>query len=354
MLREEKAILVVDDVEINRVILRKIFQDDYRILEAQNGKDALEVIEDNLDNLVAVLLDIIMPVMDGFRVLEILHERDFMKKVPVFLITVGCTEESTLRGFQLGVMDIIERPIIPHIVKRRIESVIELCAMRDKLKEQVALQEMKLEEKAKEIQGLNTAMIGALATAIEFRDCESGEHVKRIHDLTLLLLKRTNFRKELTDQEIDNIATAAVMHDVGKIAIRDDILNKPGKLNREEFEIMKTHTIRGCELLNQIPTINHNSAYRYAYDICKHHHERWDGKGYPDGLKKEEITPWAQIVALADVYDALTSERVYKKAYSHKKALKMIINGECGMFNPSLMQDFIGLSDEVQKLMHTK
>lgn len=351
---EKKAILVVDDVEVNRVTLREIFQDDYIILEAQNGVEALEEIDSNGEKLVAVLLDTIMPVMDGFGVLEILHDRDFMKRVPVFLITGGCTEEATLRGFELGVMDIIEGPIIPQIVKRRIESVIELCAIRNKLNEQVVKQKFRLKRKTEEMHELNNAMIGVLATAIEFRDCESGEHVKRIHDLTLFLLKNTNLGKECSDQEIDKIATAAIMHDVGKIAIPDEILNKPGKLTQEEFEIMKTHTIRGCELLNQIPTINYNSVYQYANDICKHHHERWDGKGYPDGLEKDEITPWSQIVALADVYDALTSERVYKKAYSHEKAVDMIINGECGIFNPSLLRDFITLSNQIHELMHTK
>ncbi|WP_313529830.1 HD-GYP domain-containing protein [Anaerotignum sp.] len=352
--REMKAILIVDDVEVNRAILREIFQKDYVVLEAENGLEALKIITQQRENLVAVLLDIIMPKMDGFGVLEILHEQGFMKKVPVFLITVECTEETTLRGYELGVMDVIERPIVPHVVKRRIESVIELCTMRNNLNEQVVIQEMKLDEKTKEIQGLNNAMIGALATAIEFRDCESGEHVKRIHDLTLFLLKNTRFKEGLNDQEIDKIATAAIMHDVGKIAIPDQILNKPDRLTRDEFEVMKTHTIRGCELLNQIPTINQNSVYHYAYDICRHHHERWDGGGYPDGLVGEEISPWAQIVALADVYDALTSERVYKKAYSHAKALEMISNGECGIFNPALLQDFLALSEQIHSLMHTQ
>lgn len=351
---EKRAILVVDDVEVNRVILREIFRDDYTILEAENGVEALEMIDAYGEGLAAVLLDIIMPVMDGFGVLEVLHRRSFMEKVPVFLITAECTEESTLRGYELGVMDVIERPIVAHIVKKRIESVIELSTMRNQLNDQVQLQEMELDEKTKEIQGLNNAMIGALATAIEFRDCESGEHVKRIHDLTLFFLKKTAFGKGMGKPEIDEIATAAIMHDVGKIAIPDYILNKPGRLTAEEFEIMKTHTVRGCELLDQIPAIHHNSVYRYAYDICKHHHERWDGGGYPEGLKGDDISPWSQIVSLADVYDALTSERIYKQAYSHEKAVDMIIGGECGIFNPTLMQEFLRLSDEIKDMMRSQ
>ncbi|NCC16703.1 MAG: response regulator [Clostridia bacterium] len=352
--QEKRALLVVDDVELNRVIVREVFRDEYTILEAKNGKEALEAIEAYGENLAAVLLDVIMPVMDGFEVLEILNEQNFMEKVPVFLITAECTEESTLRGYELGVMDVIERPIIPHIVKKRIESVIELCTMRNHLNDQVAWQEVKLDEKTKEIQGLNNAMIGVLATAIEFRDCESGEHVKRIHDLTLFFLNKTAFGKGLKAQEIENIATAAIMHDVGKIAIPDYILNKPGRLTAEEFEIMKTHTVRGCELLDQIDAIHHNSVYRYAYDICRHHHERWDGRGYPDGLKGDEIAPWSHIVALADVYDALTSDRVYKKAYSHEKTMEMIINGECGTFNPLLIQEFLRFSEEIKGLMQIR
>lgn len=351
---EKRALLVVDDVEVNRVIIRAIFRDEYTILEAENGEEALDAIDVYGENLAAVLLDVVMPVMDGFGVLEILHEQNFMEKVPVFLITAECTEESTLRGYELGVMDVIERPIVPHVVKKRIESVIELCTMRNQLNKQVAWQEIKLDEKSKEIQGLNNAMIGALATAIEFRDCESGEHVKRIHDLTLFLLENTAFGKGLKEQEIENIATAAIMHDVGKIAIPDYILNKPGRLTTEEFEIMKTHAVRGCELLDQIPAIHHNSVYRYAYDICRHHHERWDGRGYPDGLKGVEISPWSQIVALADVYDALTSDRVYKQAYSHEKTIVMIVNGECGTFNPLLIEEFLRFSEEIKGLMQTR
>ncbi|KXL54087.1 cyclic di-GMP phosphodiesterase response regulator RpfG [Anaerotignum neopropionicum] len=353
-LNKNKELLVVDDVEVNRVILREIFQEDYTVLEAQNGLEALAIIDDHGENLAAVLLDIVMPVMDGFGVLEALQERDFIKKVPIFLITAECSEEVTLRGFELGVMDVIERPIVAHIVKKRMESIIELCMMRNQLNNQVSLQEKKLVEKAREIQELNNAMISALATAIEFRDCESGEHVKRIQDLTLFLLKKTSFGKGLREQEIEKIATAAIMHDVGKIAIPDYILNKPGKLTTEEFEIMKTHTVRGCDLLDQIPTIHHNSVYRYAYDICRHHHERWDGKGYPDGLKGDEISLWAQIVALADVYDALTSERVYKPPYTHEKAIEMISNGECGTFNPILIQEFRRFSEEIEGLVYPR
>ncbi len=354
VLSKKKELLIVDDVEVNRVILREIFQEDYTVLEAQNGLEALVLIDVHGENLAAVLLDIIMPVMDGFGVLETLQERDFMQKVPVFFITSECSEEATLRGFELGVMDVIERPIVPHIVKKRIESIIELCMMRNQLNDQVSLQEEKLDEKTKEIQALNNAMISALATAIEFRDCESGEHVKRIHDLTLFFLKKTTFGKGLHAKEIEKIATAAIMHDVGKIAIPDYILNKPGKLTAEEFEIMKTHTVRGCDLLDQIPTIHHNSVYRYAYDICRHHHERWDGKGYPDGLKGDEISPWSQIVALADVYDALTSERIYKPAYTHENAVEMIVNGECGTFNPILIQEFLTFSEEIKGLVYPR
>lgn len=350
----KRTLLIVDDVELNRAILCEIFREEYHLLEAVNGKEALEQIAAHEDIISAVLLDVVMPIMDGFEVLEVLCRQEYVKKVPVFLITSEYTEAATMRGYEMGVMDVIGKPIVPHIAKRRIESVIELYHIRNQLNDRVLVQEQKLDEKTKEIQELNHAMIETLATAIEFRDCESGEHVRRIHDLTMFFLDKTEFGAALDENEKEEIATAAIMHDVGKIAIFDHILNKPGKLTPEEFCVMKTHTIRGCELLDQIPKINQNSLYRYAYDICRHHHERWDGRGYPDGISGEDISPWSQVVGLADVYDALTSERVYKRAYSHEKAVEMILGGECGQFNPKLLTDFCALSSEIRMLMKTE
>lgn len=346
-----KSILVVDDMDLNRAILCEIFQNDYHMIEAENGREALNLIRGRENELAAVLLDIVMPVMDGFAALEQMYQSGFTKKVPVFLITAENTEEATIKGYEMGVMDVIGKPFVSHIVKRRIESVIELFHIRNKLNKKVDMQEKELDEKRKELESLNRALIETLATAIEFRDCESGDHVRRIYDFTLFFLNRMEFSRDMDPVQKEEIATAAILHDVGKIAIPDSILNKPGRLTNEEFEIMKSHTVQGCELLERIPEITHHPIYKYAYDICRHHHERWDGRGYPDGLAGEEISPWSQIVALADVYDALTTDRVYKKAYTHEESLQMILNGECGQFNPKLMDTLRDLSGEIKAML---
>lgn len=285
-MNSRQTILIVDDVEMNRAILDATFSEDYRILEAENGKQAMELIMEQQDRLAAILLDVIMPVMDGFEVLEEMQKLELTHKILVFLITAENSQEVLKRGYELGVVDIIGKPIIPFFIRRRIGNVIRLNNI---VNEQEAL----LREQAQEIRELNSSIIETLSTAIEFRDCESGEHVTRIRDLTLILLhviKDLDPSCSIEENDLPMIADAAVMHDVGKIAIPDGILNKPGRLTAEEFEIMKTHTIRGCELLDSVPRFRENPVYKYAYDICRHHHERWDGRGYPDGLKENEIS----------------------------------------------------------------
>ena len=247
-------------------------------------------------------------------------------------------------------MDVIGKPVIPYVVLRRVQSVVELFGARERLSNVVELQQSEILEKARRIVELNQGMIEALAAAIEFRNGESGEHVRRIHDITGYMLKNTEMGEGFGPDDVDNIALAAIMHDVGKIAIPDAILNKPGKLTAEEFEIMKTHTVQGERLLGTIPQLRESEAYFYACDIARHHHERWDGRGYPDGLKGDEIPVWSQIVSLADVYDALTSKRVYKNAFSPQRALEMIQNGECGVFNPRLLDSFMKAEPEIRKL----
>lgn len=335
------TILIVDDKEINRAVLCATFGKENDIIEVENGQEALEVVMKEYQHISAILLDIVMPVMDGLEFLEQFNRLGFQGKIPVFLITSDTTEVSMCRGFQLGVMDIIEKPIVPYFVKRRVYSVVELFKAREELRQVVKEQHGQIKEKEQEISELNYAIIETLATAIEFRSNESGSHVKRISDLTrqlLLAVRETdNERYQLTDQKIDQIASAAIMHDVGKIGIPDSILNKPARLTKEEFEIMKTHTTKGSDILARIPQYEDNDIYQYAYDICLHHHERWDGRGYPDGLKGDEISIWSQVVSIADVFDALTTERVYKKVFTREEAINMIWNGECGIFNPKLL-----------------
>ncbi len=342
-------LLIVDDMELNRAILSEAFREDYQILEAENGLEALSLINQYAPRIAAVLLDVVMPEMDGFQLLEELKGRSLLQQIPVFLITADCSEEKMHRGYELGVMDIIGKPVVPYFVRRRVRSVVELFQAREQLGRTVDLQDRQLARQALEIQELNRSIIESLATAIEFRSGESGQHVRRISALTGQLLRQ--LREEgcvgcaFSDEIIEQISDAAILHDVGKIAIPDQILNKPGRLTAEEFELMKTHTVKGCQLLEQIPQYRTNPLYLYAHDICRHHHERWDGRGYPDKLAGDEIPLWAHVVALADVYDALTNERCYKPPFSHQEAMEMILGGQCGVFSPALLSAFCRLFD---------
>lgn len=337
------TLLIVDDVELNRAVLTEIFKDEYRIEEAENGVEALSKLTESGERICAVLLDVVMPVMDGIELLKRLNAFDVLKQIPIFLITSDTSNAVIKEGYELGVMDVIHKPIVPYVVKRRVNSVIELFRARKRLGETVSLQAQKIVE-------LNFGMIEALSTAIEFRSCESGEHVRRICEITRYLLTNTALGSGMSDEQIDQIALAAIMHDVGKIAVADSILNKPGKLTPEEFEIMKTHTVRGAELLDQIPQMRGLDAYSYARDIALHHHERWDGRGYPEGLKGDEISIPAQVVSLADVYDALVSKRVYKPAFSYEETRRMIADGECGVFGPQVLKAFLDSEPEIRKL----
>lgn len=341
---KKKTILIVDDIEINRAILAEIFKEDYDTIEACNGVQAIEIINSNFD-ISAVLLDLIMPEMNGLDVLKDMNRSGKIKSIPVFLITAENCEKMLLEGYQLGASDVIRKPFMAHFLRCRINNIIELYGHRNELEQIVAEQMERLNQ-------FNLSMVETLATLIEFRDCESGEHVKRICGLTKLLMTevcKVYPEYYLPKSEIDKIVTSSVLHDVGKISIPDSILNKPGRLTNEEFEIMKQHTTKGCEILQKIPNIMEEGLYNYCYDICRHHHERWDGKGYPDGLSGDEISIWAQVVSIVDVYDALTSERVYKKAFSHETAIEMIHNGECGAFNPKVEKVFESVMSNLQK-----
>ena len=338
---QRDTILIVDDVELNRAILSEAFRGSYHVREAENGAQAMELLLADPGRVCAILLDIVMPVMDGFSVLEELRRNGLLARIPVFLITADSSEANMRRGYDLGAVDIIGKPVLPYFLRRRVEGVVELYRAREQLDRRVDLQDRQLAQQAEEIQQLNRSIIESLATAIEFRSGESGEHVRRISRLTTWLLCELRRRGypgcEFTDEQIGQIAAAAILHDVGKIAVPDQVLNKPGRLTAEEFELMKTHTVRGCELLEQIPQYHTNPLFQYAHDICRHHHERVDGRGYPDGLKGEELTIWSQVVALADVYDALTNKRVYKPAFTHEEAMEMIRTGQCGQFAPALV-----------------
>ena len=302
-----QTLLIIDDVELNRAILAEIFQDRYHIVEAGNGLEGLQLLDGHEEEVCAILLDVLMPVMDGMEFLKAVQQRNLQKHIPIFLITAENSSAVLEEAYAMGVMDVITKPVIPYVVQRRIESVVELFQARKRLGAKVNLQQAELLQQARKIMDLNAGMIEALSTAIEFRSCESGEHVRRIHDFTAYLLGKTPLGEGLDQEQVDLIALASIMHDIGKIAVPDAILNKPGRLTPEEYEIMKQHTVNGALLLERIPQMRQHEAFVYAYDIARHHHERWDGRGYPDGLKGDDISIWAQVVSLADVYDALIS-----------------------------------------------
>ena len=350
----QNTILIVDDDEINRGILDNLFSAFYEVEEAENGETGLSMIQENQEKYCAVLLDVVMPVMDGLEVLRRLKSRGLLEKIPVFLITAEASDSTMKEAYRLGVMDVISKPVIPYIVIRRINSVVELFRARKRLGNVVEQQQSKLLAQAEKIISLNQGMIESLSTAIEFRSGESGEHVRRIREITEYILKHTEFGEGLNEEQIRQIGLGAIMHDVGKIAIPDAILNKPGRLTVEEFEVMKTHTLQGAALLEKIPQLREQEAYIYAYDIARHHHERFDGRGYPDGLKGEEITPWAQVVSIADVYDALSCKRVYKDAFSRETVVEMIKDGQCGTFNPRLLDCFFSVEEQLYQLYEKK
>ncbi len=342
------CVLIVDDESINREILKNIFPSQYRILEAENGHEALTLIDAQLGNICAILCDLYMPEMNGMELLQILHERGISKRLPVFLITASDEFEIAHEAYGLGAMDVIGKPIIPFVILRRVQSVLELFHTRESLQARVYGQEQQLMENATTIDNLHLSTIEALASAIEFRDMESGQHVNRIYAITRHILSHTAMGKGLSQAEIENMAIGSIMHDVGKIAISDMVLNKPGRLTSEEYEIMKRHTLKGAALLERISLTQSHPSYIYACDIARHHHERWDGGGYPDGLQGDEITVWSQVVSIADVYDALISPRIYKKSFTPDEALDMILTGQCGTFNPKLVDCFLEVEPTIR------
>lgn len=344
-IQEKQAILIVDDSEMNRAILTDMLQEDYRTLEAENGVQAVELIRKYSDAIDLVLLDITMPEMDGFEVLAIMNKYHLIDNIPVIMISAERASSYMERAYELGVTDYISRPFDALIVRRRVENTLMLYAKQKRLVGLVADQVYEKERN-------NSMMVNILSHIVEFRNGESGLHVLHINTMTEILLQHLVEKTDkypLTQEDIIRISTASALHDIGKISIPDEIINKSGRLTKEEFEIMKTHSAVGASMLSAITAYQNESFMKTAYEICRWHHERYDGKGYPDGLKGDEIPISAQIVSLADVYDALTSERCYKKAFSHETAINMIMNGECGAFNPLLLDCLLEVAGDIQR-----
>ncbi len=341
---ERFKLLIVDDAEINREILTDILSEDFDIIEAEDGKQALEIIEQNLDSINCILLDMNMPVMNGIQVVEEMHKNGWLETLPVIMISAENYPKFIAHLFDLGVTDFINRPFDAKVVHKRVINTVLLYAKQKNLTEMVASQIIERTEST-------DMLINVLSHIVEFRNGESGSHCLNISKITALLLRGIMARTDeygLTRADIPIICTASSLHDIGKIAIPDEVINKPGKLTDEEFAIMKSHSMEGYKLLESIPAGDNVDVIRYAKQISKSHHEKYDGRGYPEGLRGEQIPIAAQIVSIADVYDALTSERCYKKAFPHDKAIEMIVNGECGAFNPLLLQCFLEIAPTLE------
>lgn len=343
----KETILIVDDSALNRMVLTEILgKENYTFLEAENGRQAVELLDCHPE-VDLLLLDITMPEMDGFGVLEAMNRYRWIEETPVIMISSEDAYPFIERAYDLGASDYITRPFDARVVCHRVSNTLMLYAKQKRLVQMVA-------EQVYEKEKASNTMISILSHIVEFRNNESGLHVVHIRTITELLLRRLRKKTDrypLTEADISLISTASALHDIGKINIPEQILNKPGRLTKEEFEIVKTHSAVGEHMLRQIPFNQNEPLVKIAREICRWHHERWDGRGYPDGLKGDEIPISAQVVSLADVYDALTSERCYKAAFDHDTALNMIVNGECGAFNPLLLECLMDGADQIKQAM---
>ncbi len=351
-----RTVLIVDDAEINRELLKDIFEGQYHVLEAEDGEVAIEILEQRSGVISAVFLDLIMPRKNGLDVLAYMREQGLITYIPVIMITGEATTESDLKAYEFGAADIIYKPFEPRIVMRRAMNIMELYQQRLSIEVALAERTEQLRESQEKLVKNNEFLINALGSVVEFRSAESGEHVQRVSEITKVILTHCSYlypEYRLTEEQIRMISQAAALHDVGKIAIPDAILNKPAKLTVEEFEEMKKHSVYGCEILEKFKQED-NDFYRYCYEICRWHHEKYDGHGYPDGLKGDAIPIWAQAVSVADCFDALVSKRVYKSPYAAETAYDMIVRGECGAFSEKMLNCFARAKEELFTMVETK
>lgn len=342
------CVLVVDDDEINRIILKEYLSDEYEIMEAENGLEALAILFGSDETPQAVLLDIMMPEMDGFGVLEKMKQRPDTAQIPVLFITAADDSATESRGLNEGAVDYIQKPFVEGVVKARVRNHIQLRRYREDL-------EQLLEQKTAELVSTHERTMEALATIIEYRNLESGTHIRRTVDLTGIMvehmLKMPEYYARLTKLKSKSLVKAAALHDIGKIGVPDNILLKPGKLTDEEFEVIKTHTTIGSDIIASISTegmLDESGFLARAQEICRSHHERWDGSGYPDGLAGEDIPLSARILSVLDVYDALISPRCYKPAFLHEQAINIIIEGSGTQFDPKLVEIFLEISGKLR------
>lgn len=352
-MKKAGKLLIVDDNYIGRVILEKQLSDEYDVISAENGQQALELAAEHRKDLSAILLDLYMPVVDGFQALEKFKEMGITDEMPVFVISIENSGEKLSRAYDLGAADIIEKPFNPQVSLKRIRSTVELYANRAELKKIVDMQQSTINRQSREMYGQSMNLSAHLASLIEFRGTEDSGHADRVKSLTEKMLNSYASKHpdaELDEHTIELISEASVYHDIGKISVPDSILLKNDYLTEDELETVRTHAAKGCEILKSVRELEDTELYRYCYDICRWHHERVDGRGYPDRISGERIPLWSHIVGIAEVYDALVSRRSYRPAFSHERAIEMIMNGECGAFRNDVLVVFVELSDEIKMM----
>ena len=341
---KKNRILIADDAELNRDMLTMMLGSQYDFVYAVNGKEAVECLEKEEIDL--VLLDVNMPVMNGFDVLTVMNNRGWIEDIPVIIISAEDSNEFITRGYQLGVTDYIRRPFISIVVQKRVDNTLLMHSNQKRL---IRLVEEQIYDREK----FSNAMINIFSNVIELRNHESGSHTLNVQIITSLLLRRLvqlTDRYHLSKTDISRISSLSALHDIGKIKIPENILNKPGKLDADEWELMKSHSAEGDAILAHADLDQESEFVKTARAICRWHHEKYDGGGYPDGLAGDDIPIAAQVVSLADAYDALTSERCYKSAFSHERAMEMILGGECGAFNPLLLNCLEDISEALKDL----
>lgn len=359
MLRD--TILIVENDEDSRKKLVELFQNKYKILEVSNEKDGIDILRNQVSSLAVVIFNLLIPAEDNFQVMKRLNKKKLTSRIPFIMITSEEAGKYEKTGYEYGVVSYIRKPFYSDVVKQLVDNVVEVFQYKTQLEvtvktqtEKLKMQNAMLKLMTEKQKHMNEVLIESLSNLVEFRNLESEQHIKRIREFTLCL--GTSVRKlypeyGLTEEKLDIIGWASSLHDIGKIVIPDNIILKAGKLTEDEYEVIKSHTTKGAEIIERVIHLDSKAFCNYAYDIARHHHEKYDGNGYPDGLKGEEISIAAQIVSLVDVYDALTSKRVYKAAYKEDKAFQMIINGQSGAFSSKLLKAFTEVREEFEAIV---
>lgn len=358
-----EKVLIIDDMELNREMLDEILSDEYDVIQAEGGITGMQMLGKYRESIAVVLLDLLMPDVDGYTVLEYMNAEHLIGRIPVLIIsteTSGLVEE---RCFDLGVSDFIRKPFADYQIKRRVNNIVDLFSYRRELERKVERQTATvrrqyqiLQDQEQKLRRSNENITDVLATIVEYRNLEDAAHVTNVKTYTGILAKQVAAdypEYGLTPEKMEVIVAASVLHDIGKIVIPDNILLKPARLTEEEMDCMKTHTLRGAEMIESIEGVWDAGYKSIACEIAKSHHEKYDGSGYPDGLKGDEIPVSALIVSIVDAYDALTSERVYKKAYSSKEAFDMITSGQCGVFAPKILDCFSKVREQLEAVAGT-